>query len=66
MMDDLGFEAWIDLGTAIEQAADWPGFATNLASIPNTDGGLRPIALLAAVVRAHGRLRRPIMAVWEE
>ena len=44
LMGDLGIEALIDLVMAVEQAADWLSFVTNLAFIPKTDGGLRPIA----------------------
>eukprot|EP00959_Pyramimonas_sp_CCMP1952_P065702 1371708-Pyramimonas_sp.AAC.1 len=36
-----------------------------MAFIPKTDGGLRPIALLGALVRIHGRLRRPVAKQWE-
>eukprot|EP00959_Pyramimonas_sp_CCMP1952_P037307 780464-Pyramimonas_sp.AAC.1 len=51
---------------AIEAKADWPSsFITKMALIPKADGGLRPSVLFAAVIRAHGRLRRPLMQKWE-
>eukprot|EP00959_Pyramimonas_sp_CCMP1952_P293230 6132901-Pyramimonas_sp.AAC.1 len=65
-MDDLGIEVLIGLLMAIELQADGPSFTTKVAFIPKADGGLRPIALLAAVVRVHGRLRRPTMQQWEK
>eukprot|EP00959_Pyramimonas_sp_CCMP1952_P114643 2396849-Pyramimonas_sp.AAC.1 len=49
---------------AIEQRCDWPSFVTRLAFVPKADGGLRPIALPAAVVRIHGGLRRGIAKDW--
>eukprot|EP00959_Pyramimonas_sp_CCMP1952_P138815 2905559-Pyramimonas_sp.AAC.1 len=46
----------------VEQQCCWPDFTNKLTFIPKREGGVRPIALLAALVRVHGRLRRPM---WE-
>eukprot|EP00959_Pyramimonas_sp_CCMP1952_P260183 5440005-Pyramimonas_sp.AAC.1 len=42
-----------------------PPFIGKLAFISKREGGARPIALLAAPARVHGRLRRDVAAAWE-
>jgi hypothetical protein len=65
VLDDAGLEALADVTELVEQQYCWPDFINKLAFVPKREGGVRPIALLAALVRVHGRLRRPIATVWE-
>eukprot|EP00959_Pyramimonas_sp_CCMP1952_P398409 8348017-Pyramimonas_sp.AAC.1 len=65
VLDDVGLEALADLLELVERQCRWPDFINKLAFIPKREGGVRPIALLAALVRVHGRLRRPMAAAWE-
>ena len=66
IMTDEGIEALIDIIMRAEAAGEWPDFIIRLVFIPKREGGVRPIALLAAIVRVQGRLRRPIAAEREQ
>ena len=55
-----------ELLMTLERVGVWPGQVQTIlvAQIPKSDGGRRPIGLLAGIVRVWERIRKPLVAAW--
>ena len=63
-LSSAGKQTIVDLIAACEKGAQWPQQASHLINylIPKEDGGERPLALLATLVRVWEALRLPELA----
>ena len=64
-LSDAGVEALLDVVMDVERNATWPELQSKVVFLAKRTGGWRPIALLCALVRFQGRLRRVLARRWE-
>eukprot|EP00959_Pyramimonas_sp_CCMP1952_P020761 437833-Pyramimonas_sp.AAC.1 len=65
-LSEAGLVLLIDLIEDIEAECCWPQIWTKVVFLTKREGGLRPIALIHILARLQGRLRSPMIAVWQQ
>ena len=65
-LSETGVSAIVSFLILVEGSLYWPEQASwqFYFLIPKTEGGLRPIGIMASLVRVWEQLRKPVMAKW--